>query len=120
MKPLENVRPESVALLDIVTPGAVVPGAVAHHDVMEGGLGSGQVAGSGNVRADGLDADAVEGLARRHEEPITSQTAEADIRAGFGKANHADAFAVRRKDLHARAGARPDVAVRVAANTVRR
>jgi 2-polyprenyl-6-methoxyphenol hydroxylase-like FAD-dependent oxidoreductase len=66
-----------------------------------------------------LDVHAVERLTRCHEEPVASQTAEADVRARLRKANHANAIAVRRKHLHARTRAGPDVAIGVAADTVR-
>jgi len=72
------------------------------------------------VGADGLDVHAVQRLARGHEQSIAAGATETDVGACLGKADHADAIAVGRKDLHSRARAGPDVAVGVAADAIRR
>ena len=53
-----------------------------------------------------------------NEEAISFHAAKADVGAGFGKADHADALSGRGDDLHAGSCAGPDVAVYVAADAV--
>src|SRR6185503_7989815 len=79
---------------------------------------------SGDVRASRLDIDRIERLARSHEQAVALRSAKADVRANLGQADLADPCAVRREDVHAivavadPAGARPHVAVLVAADAV--
>src|SRR4029450_1668228 len=67
-----------------------------------------------------FDVDRVQRLTGSHEKPISPRPTETDIRAGFGKADHADAVAAGCNDLNARARASPDVPVHVAADPVGR
>src|SRR5674476_841256 len=50
------------------------------------------------MRALRLDIDGIERLARRHEQPVSLLAAEAEVGAGLGQTNLADAVAVRCKD----------------------
>ena len=77
------------------------------------------------MRAARLDVDGVEARARRHEEPVALRAAEADVGADLRQQNLADALAVLAgENVHpvvARAdpaGARPEVALGVAADAV--
>src|SRR5262245_54208143 len=78
-----------------------------------------------DVRAARLHIDRVERLAAGHEESVALAPAEAYVGADLGQADLTDANAVGRKDVHAviavadPAGARPDIAVLVAADAVR-
>src|SRR5664279_442029 len=53
------------------------------------------------MRALGLDIDRVQRLARRHEQAVALLAAEAEIGAGLGQADLADARAVGCEDLDA-------------------
>src|SRR4051812_49046622 len=82
------------------------------------------IAGLAKVRANSFDVNGVERLARGHEKPIPTRTAEADIAANLRKNNLANALAVRGKDVNAvitiahPSGTHPDVAVGVTTNAV--
>src|SRR4029450_13069155 len=67
-----------------------------------------------------FDVDHVQRLTGSHEKPVSPRPTETDIRAGFGKADHADAVAVGCNDLNARARPSPEVSVYVAADAVGR
>src|SRR5579872_4418699 len=76
-------------------------------------------------RAFGVDVDGVERLARRHEQPVSLDPAEAQIGAAFGQGDAADHLAVRGDYDHsvqplAGAPAAPQIAMDIAAEAVRR
>src|SRR5437879_1257463 len=79
---------------------------------------------SRDVRAARLDIDRIERLARGHEQTVALGAAEAHVRADFRQQDLANARAIRREDMDAvvavadPAGARPDVAVLIAADAV--
>src|SRR5258706_3742620 len=65
-----------------------------------------------------FDVDRVERLAGGHEQTVAARAAEADVGAGLGQADHADARAVGGDDLDAGPRAAPDVAVHIRADAV--
>src|ERR1035438_6898345 len=76
------------------------------------------------VGAAGTHEHGVQRLAGRHVEAVALGTAEAEVGADLGQQDHADALALRRKDVYAivacaAAGSRPDVAVDIGADSVR-
>ncbi len=77
------------------------------------------------VGAEGFGIDGVEAAARCHEKTVTAGSAEAHVAANFRQFDLADALTFWRKNMYAvvsfadPAGAGPDVAIAVAANTVR-
>src|SRR5687768_6991537 len=62
--------------------------------------------------------DRVQRCPRRDEQRLPVRTAEAEVCGGLGDGDPADQLPVRRKDLHAVAGARPDVSLFVAPDAV--
>src|SRR5580692_9863144 len=75
-------------------------------------------------RALGIHIECVDRLARRHEQAVALQAAEADIGAALGQSDAADRLAIRRKDHDAvefgiaHAPTAPQIAVDVAAHAV--
>src|SRR5205085_11598120 len=64
-------------------------------------------------------------MARGHEQTVSPRPAEADVGAALGQRNFSDALAVAIEDNHAvvwiaHAPAAPEIAVHIAAETVRR
>src|SRR5262245_30378706 len=80
--------------------------------------GRGSSAPLSDVCAGGVHVDRKQRLARGHEQPVSLQTAEADVCAVLRQADHADALAPGREDLHTGPRAGPDVAIDVAADAV--
>src|SRR5437588_477289 len=84
----------------------------------------GPVGSLADVSSAGPYIDGVQGLAGDHEETISPRASEADIGADLRQHDHADALPGRRKNLDAivaraaAAGAGPDVAIHVGANSV--
>src|SRR5262249_48252521 len=77
-------------------------------------------------RALRVHVERIERMARRHEQPVALDAAEADIGGALGQCDEADGFAGRVENLHAvllratHAPAAPQIAVDVAAEAVRR
>src|SRR5882757_9446088 len=78
------------------------------------------------MRALRLHIDRIQRLACRHEQPVSLLAAEADIGAGLGQFDLANARAVRGEDVHAviavtdPAGADPGIAVGIDAKAIRK
>src|SRR5262249_56101762 len=51
-------------------------------------------------RALRIDVERIERVARRHEQPVALDTAEAEIGAALGQRDEADGFAARAENLH--------------------
>src|SRR5262245_15570715 len=76
-------------------------------------------------RALRIHVERIERMARRHEQPVALDAAEADIGGALGQCDEADGFAGRVENLHAvllratHAPAAPQIAVDVASEAVR-
>src|SRR5215831_13534007 len=77
-------------------------------------------------RALRIDVERIERVARRHEQPVALDAAEAEIGGPLGQRDEADGFAARVENFHsvqlraAHTPAAPQIAVDVAAETVGR